>query len=220
MTLALFVLAAVCAVNAPRSISAVPGGGEGWFAVSPQGQPKPGGAEGLAYSKAVLVDAAGRRLAVEGSVVAGVVLVPVALLADPLLDVLDISAPTARIAVGLLLVVSGIVTFGWPPPKPEPALPGRRAALVPVAFPTLLTPGLTLLVMIAAVDLGILVTLLVTAAALATLPADGARDGLGRPDRFPGGCAGASPCSVAACWSSPGSACCSTGSSTSEFGID
>ncbi len=170
MTLALFVLAAVCAVNAPRSISAVPGGGEGWFAVSPQGQPKPGGAEGPGYRKAVLVDAAGRRLAVEGSAVAGVALVPVALLAEPVLDVLDISAPTARIAVGLLLVVSGIVTFGWPPPKPEPALPGRRAALVPVAFPTLLTPGLTLLVMIAAVDLGILVTLLVTAAALATLP--------------------------------------------------
>lgn len=174
MTLALFVLAAVCAVNAPRSISAVPGGGEGWFAVSPQGPRKPEGrspgTRGLAYSRTVLVDAAGRRLAIEGSVLAGVVLVPVALLAGPLLDLLDISAPTARIAVGLLLVVSGTVTFGWPPPKPEPALPGRRAALVPVAFPTLLTPGLTLLVMIAAVDLGILVTVIVAALALATLP--------------------------------------------------
>lgn len=170
MTVALFVLAAVCAVNAPRSISAVPGRGEGWFAVSPQGPRQPDGRWGLAYSQEVLVDAAGRRLALEGSVVAGVVLLPVALLAEPVLDLLDISAPTARIAVGLLLVVSGIVTFGWPPPKPEPALPGRRAALVPVAFPTLLTPGLTLLVLIAAVDLGIPVTLVVTAAALATLP--------------------------------------------------
>ena len=174
MTLSLFVLAAICAVNAPRSISAVPGGDEGWFAVSPPGPQKPDGRGGstraLAYSRAVLVSPAGRRLAIEGSVLTGVVLVPVALLAGPLLDLLDISAPTARIAVGLLLVVSGIVTFGWPPPGPEPALPGRKAALVPVAFPTLLTPGLTLLVVIASVDLGVLVTVVVTAVALTTLP--------------------------------------------------
>lgn len=174
MTLSLFVLAAICAVNAPRSISAVPGGDEAWFAVSPPGPQKPDGRGGstraLAYSRAVLVDAAGRRLAIEGSVLTGVVLVPVALLAGPLLDLLDISAPTARIAVGLLLVVSGIVTFGWPPPGPEPALPGRKAALVPVAFPTLLTPGLTLLVVIASVDLGFVVTVAVTALAVATLP--------------------------------------------------
>lgn len=174
MTLSLFILAAICAVNAPRSISAVPGGGGGSVAFSPQGSPKPDGRGlstwGVAYSRAVLVDADGRRLAIEGSILAGVVLVPVALLAGPALDVLDISAPTERIAVGLLLVVSGIVTFGWAPPKPAPALPGRRAALVPVAFPTLLTPGLTLLVAAASVDLGILVTVVVTAVALATLP--------------------------------------------------
>ena len=41
---------------------------------------------------------------------------------------------------------------------------------MPVAFPTLLTPGLTLLVVAASVDLGILVTVTVTALALATLP--------------------------------------------------
>jgi len=172
VTLALFVLAAVCVVNAPRSISAVPGGGDAFFGYSPETEP--GGRHpstwGRGYSPTILVSPAGRRLAIEGSLVAGVLLVPVALLAAPVLDLLDISAPTARIAVGLLLVVSGIVTFGWPPPKPEPALPGRRAALVPVAFPTLLTPGLTLLVVVASVDLGILVTLVVTAAALATLP--------------------------------------------------
>lgn len=174
MTLFLFVLAAVCAVNAPRSISAVPGGGDGFFGCSPPPEPKPGGRHqstwGRGYSPTILVSPAGRRLAIEGSVLTGVVLVPVALLAGPLLDLLDISAPTARIAVGLLLVVSGIVTFGWPPPGPEPALPGRKAALVPVAFPTLLTPGLTLLVVIASVDLGIVVTVAVTALAVATLP--------------------------------------------------
>ena len=174
MTLALFVLAAVCAVNAPRSISAVPGGGDGFFGYSPPPEPNPGGRHkstwGRGYSPTILVSPAARRLALEGSMVAGIVLVVVALGAGPALHALDISAPTARIAVGLLLVVSGIVTFGWPPPKPEPALPGRRAALVPVAFPTLLTPGLTLLVAAAAVDLGILVTVAVTAFAVATLP--------------------------------------------------
>lgn len=174
MTLSLFVLAAVCAVNAPRSISAVPGGGEGFFGYSPPSEPKPGGRHrstwGRGYSPQILVSPTGRRLAVEGSLVAGIALFAVALGAGPALDLLDISAPTARIAVGLLLVVSGIVTFGWPPPKPEPALPGRRAALVPVAFPTLLTPGLTLLVAAASIDLGILVTVAVTVLALTTLP--------------------------------------------------
>ena len=43
-----------------------------------------------------------------------------------------------------VLVVQAIVTFGWRTVTPEPALPGRWAALVPVAFPTLLTPGLNL----------------------------------------------------------------------------
>jgi len=141
VTLALFVLAALCAVNAPRSRGALP-----------------------------VTDERG-PVATIGGALTLLVLVPVAAFADPLLDLVDISPATARIATGLLLVVTGILLVGWPMPRPEPSLPGRRAALVPVAFPTLLTPGLALLVLTAAADHTAVVSLVVLAVALATVPA-------------------------------------------------
>ncbi len=139
MTLTLFVLAAVCAVNAPRCRSVAPR--PGW----PIG--------GL------------------GAAIAFVVLVPLSVFADPLLDAVGISAATARLATGLLLLATGLLNFGWPRPEPRPALPGRRAALVPVAFPTLLTPGLALLAVVASADRGAPTSLVVMALALGTLPA-------------------------------------------------
>ncbi len=157
MTLALFVLAAVCAVNAPRSRCALPTDGDGRIALTENtgASPRP------------------TRLpvAVAGAAITLLALVPVAAFADPLLDLVDISAATARIATGLLLVVTGILLVGWPMPEPEPALPGRRAALVPVAFPTLLTPGLALLALTAAADHSAVAALVVLAVALATVPA-------------------------------------------------
>ena len=89
MTLPLFVLAAVCAVNAPRCRTAV----RHW------------------------------RLAGLGAGLTFVVLLPLAVLADPLLDAVGISAATARLATGLLLLATGLLIFGWPRPEPEPALP-------------------------------------------------------------------------------------------------
>ncbi|HEY8059044.1 MAG TPA: hypothetical protein VID94_09840 [Acidimicrobiales bacterium] len=137
MTLALFVLAAVCAVNAPRCHTVV----RLW------------------------------ALAAVGAGLTFVVLLPLAVFADPLLDAVGISAATARLATGLLLLATGLLNFGWPRPEPVPALPGRRAALVPVAFPTLLTPGLALLAVVASADRGAPTSLVVMALALATLPA-------------------------------------------------
>lgn len=158
MTLALFVLAAVCAVNAPRSRAVLPtDGGDGWFADA---------AKVEVTRRPVRVP-----VALGGAAITLLALLPIAAFADPLLDLVDISPATARIATGLLLVVTGILLIGWPMPSPEPSLPGRQAALVPVAFPTLLTPGLVLLALTASADHSAVVALVVLAGALATLPA-------------------------------------------------
>ena len=145
MTLSLFVLAAVCVVNAPRSRAVVPRGSAG---------ETPGPA----------------RLAGLGAAAVLAALVPLAAFAGPLLDAGDLSPASARIATGVLLLVSGLLAIGWSAPAPDPALPGRRAALVPIAFPTLLTPGLALLTVVGSVDHSAPVALGVGAVALATLP--------------------------------------------------
>ena len=157
MSLPLFVLAAVCVVNAPRSRSVLPTDSGGWFAVADS-------TESTRRPKRL-------QVAVAGAGIALVVLVPIAALARPVLDLVDISPATARIATGLLLAVTGILLVGWPMPTPEPSLPGGQAALVPVAFPTLLTPGLALLTLTASADHSALVALVVLAIALVTLPA-------------------------------------------------
>lgn len=156
MTLSLFVLAALCAVNAPRSRSVLPTDGDGWF--------------GSADNTGIRSRPKRLPVALGGAGIALLILVPVAAFAEPLLDLVDISPATARIATGLLLVVTGILLVGWPLPSPEPSLPGRQAALVPVAFPTLLTPGLALLALTASADHSAAVALVVLAVALATLP--------------------------------------------------
>ncbi len=116
-------------------------------------------------------DRSASRWQLAGAGIALVVLVPIAAFARPVLDLVDISPATARIATGLLLAVTGILLVGWPMPTPEPSLPGGQAALVPVAFPTLLTPGLALLTLTASADHSALVALVVLAIALVTLPA-------------------------------------------------
>lgn len=58
----------------------------------------------------------------------------------PLLDWLDISPETWRIAAGLVVVLAGAWVIVFPQRTAEPELPGRWAALVPVLFPYLLTP--------------------------------------------------------------------------------
>jgi small neutral amino acid transporter SnatA (MarC family) len=141
MPLLLFLAAALCTVNAPRSRTALP--------------PTP---------EATAVAALGAAITAAGLAVLAVV-------ADPLLDLVSVSAPSARLATGLLLVATGILAFGGPGPAPEPALPGRRAALVPVAFPTLFTPGLAALTVSASVDLSAPCAFVGVALSLATLPA-------------------------------------------------
>ena len=74
-------------------------------------------------------------------------------------------------AAGAVLAAQGVVTALLPLPKPEPRMEGRRAALVPVAFPTLLTPAIGLLAVSGSLDRSGPVTVAVLAGALATVPA-------------------------------------------------
>jgi small neutral amino acid transporter SnatA (MarC family) len=81
-------------------------------------------------------------------VVAGVLLA----VADPLLDALDVSPESLRIAAGLVLVVGGLRVLAVPRPSGDAGLTGRSAAFVPVLFPLLLTPELALVLLAAGAD--------------------------------------------------------------------
>jgi small neutral amino acid transporter SnatA (MarC family) len=102
----------------------------------------------------------GARVAVTavGAAVTLVVVAAVAGLAHALLDALDIDEASARIAAGLVLLIAGGRDLLTGPPAAEPALPGWRAALVPVAVPLLLTPELVVLAVAAGADRGVAVT--------------------------------------------------------------
>ena len=95
----------------------------------------------------------------------------VALLAvfgDELLDALDISRASFRLAAGVVLLVAAIRVLLSPGAATEPILAGPLAALVPVAFPLLLTPELAVLTVAAITDATIATTL--GAFALALVP--------------------------------------------------
>ena len=105
-----------------------------------------------------------------GVAIAWLALLPLAAFADPILGGLQGAGSTLRMAAGVVLGLQGAVAVLSGPPRREPALAGRGAALVPVAFPLTLTPGLALLVLSAAVDRSAPVALAVQAAALLTVP--------------------------------------------------
>jgi small neutral amino acid transporter SnatA (MarC family) len=76
----------------------------------------------------------------------------VAAVGGALLDALDISPETFRLAAAIVLALEGAraLVLGRPPNEPE--LGGLGAALVPVAFPLLLTPGVVALAIAAGGD--------------------------------------------------------------------
>ncbi|MGH9027573.1 MAG: MarC family protein [Acidimicrobiia bacterium] len=90
-----------------------------------------------------------------GGAIALVVLVALAAVGDGLLDALDIDEASARIAAGLVLLVAGVRDLVARPPAAEPALPGWRAALVPVAVPLLLGPEVAVLALVAGANEGV-----------------------------------------------------------------
>jgi small neutral amino acid transporter SnatA (MarC family) len=104
------------------------------------------------------------ELAAGGGAIGGLAVCVAAALGDPLLDLLDVSDPSFRTAAGIVAGLAGAIDLLRRPPSPEPALPGRRAALVPVAIPVVGRPALLVVALGAGADEGILVS----AAAIAT----------------------------------------------------
>lgn len=86
---------------------------------------------------ALVALAMGAALAAAGSVV---------------LDSLDVSPESFRLAAGLVLTLEGSRALALPRPATQPELPGLGAALVPVAFPLLLQPGVVVFALAAGGD--------------------------------------------------------------------
>ena len=76
----------------------------------------------------------------------------------PLLEALDVSEPSFRLAAGVVAVLAGAADLLRRPPEAEPALAGWRAALVPVAIPLVARPALLVMAMGAGADRGVLVS--------------------------------------------------------------
>ncbi len=120
------------------------------------------------------------RLAALGGVVGGLGVCAVAVLADPLLESLDVSEPSFRVAAAIVAVIAGIADLFRRPPPPEPSLAGWRGAIVPVAIPVVARPALIVLALGAGADQGLLVSagaMVVATAVLAGLTARGAAEG-------------------------------------------
>jgi small neutral amino acid transporter SnatA (MarC family) len=96
------------------------------------------------------------------------------------LAALDVSPESFRLAAGLVLSVEGARTLVWPRPGAEPELSGLGAAVVPVAFPLLLQPGVVVLALAAGGDdvVGNAVVALAVALTFAAVAGAARTDGL------------------------------------------
>jgi small neutral amino acid transporter SnatA (MarC family) len=124
---------------------------------------------------AFAVPHAGRSLravagtATAGGTIGGLVVCAVAAAGGPLLDALDVSQPSFRLAAGILAVLAGAADLFRPPPPPEPALAGWHAALIPVALPLVARPALVVMALGAGADRGVLVSVGAMATGIALL---------------------------------------------------
>ena len=75
-------------------------------------------------------------------------------LRSPILDLLNVSGSSSRIAAGVAVLVVGLRDLFSQPPTPEPALKGRLAGIVPLAFPAIFSPALAILAISAAAERG------------------------------------------------------------------
>ena len=114
-------------------------------------------------------------IAAAGGLLGGLAVCLAAAAGGPLLDALDVSEPSFRVAAGIVAAVTGVADLFRRPPRPDPGLAGRRAALVPVAIPLVARPALLVLALGAGADSGVLVSFvaMVTGTALLTALAAG-----------------------------------------------
>jgi small neutral amino acid transporter SnatA (MarC family) len=99
-----------------------------------------------------------RRLLAAAVAAGGALVLALALAADPLLDALDISPESFRIAAGIVLVVAGAATLARPRPSGPPAA-------------TLVTPELACMAIAASADEGVGPAIAAAAVALAAVAA-------------------------------------------------
>jgi small neutral amino acid transporter SnatA (MarC family) len=100
------------------------------------------------------------RVAVLGRVFGGAlitlaVVAGVALAGDSILDWLSVRSESWRIAAGIVAGFTGVRRLLSGLPQPEPVLDRVPAALVPVAFPMLITPVVVTVALAGGVDLGV-----------------------------------------------------------------
>jgi small neutral amino acid transporter SnatA (MarC family) len=79
--------------------------------------------------------------------------------AGSVLESLDISPESWRIAAGIVIIGGGLWVMAFPQRRREPELRGWWAGLVPTFFPVLLTPELFVLLESTGADEGVAVTL-------------------------------------------------------------
>ena len=108
-------------------------------------------------------------LTAAGGAIGALAVCAVAAAGDPLLQALDVSKPSFRIAAGGVAALAGVADMFRRPPAPEPALPGWRAALVPVAIPLTARPALLVLALGAGAERGVLVSAVAMTLAIALL---------------------------------------------------
>ncbi len=109
------------------------------------------------------------KLATAGGAIGALAAGVFSALADPLLDALDVSEPSFRVAAGIVAGLAGAFDLFKAQPQPEPALPGRRAALVPIAIPAVARPALLVVALGSGADYGVPVTVGGMAAGVALL---------------------------------------------------
>ena len=122
------------------------------------------------------------RLCAAGGAIGGLAVCVFAALGDPVLDALDVSTPAFRTAAGAVALLAGVIDLFLRPPDPEPALRGRRAALVPVALPLVARPALLVMAIGAGADRGTLVAVAAMAIGVAVLTALAARVSVDGPE--------------------------------------
>jgi small neutral amino acid transporter SnatA (MarC family) len=106
-----------------------------------------------------------------GGAIGALAVCAVAAVGGPLLEALDVSEPSFRIAAGIVAGLAGAADLFRRPAPSEPALAGWRAALIPVAVPVVARPALLVLALGAGADRGVLVSAGAMAAGIALLTA-------------------------------------------------
>jgi small neutral amino acid transporter SnatA (MarC family) len=112
---------------------------------------------------------AGVELALLGGAAGALLVVAASALGPSLLVAVDVSDSAFRIAAGIVALVAGVWDLFRRPPRPEPALSGRLAALVPVAVPLVARPALLILALGAGADRGVLPSVVAMAVGLGAL---------------------------------------------------